>query len=53
MKVKAEIINKGHETQHYILVNAITNQVLMSARYYKTINGAKKWASNNGYEFID
>lgn len=53
MKVKVAIINQGTKEQHYVLVNANSNEVLHSAPYYKTINGSKKWASKNGYEFID
>lgn len=53
MKVTSYIINAGTSSQYYGLKNATDNQVLYSApNNWKTLNGAKRWAEKNGFEYI-
>ena len=53
MKVTAYIINEGTAAQYYGLKNAEENQVLHYAPTWKTLNGAKRWAKKNGFEYVD
>lgn len=54
MKVTDYIINKGTTSECYGLKNAEDNQVLYSApNNWKTLNGAKRWAIKNGFEYIE
>ncbi len=54
MKVTCYIINKGQPTQYYGLKNATDNMVLHYApNNWKTLRGAKNWASRNGLEYVE
>ena len=53
MKVTAYIINNGTASEYYGLKNAEDNQVLYCAPTWKTLNGAKRWAKKNGFEYIE
>ena len=53
MKVTAYIINKGTAAQYYGLKNAEENMVLHYAPTWKTLNGAKRWAKKNGFEYVE
>ena len=51
MKVTTYIINEGHPSQYYGLVNAETGNVLHYApNNWKTKKGALNWARKHGYE---
>lgn len=53
LKVTAYIINEGTASQYYGLKNIDENRVLCYAPTWKTLNGAKRWAKKNGYEYIE
>ena len=53
MKVTAYIINKDTASEYYGLKNIEENTVLHYAPTWKTINGAKRWATKNGYTYVE
>lgn len=53
MKVTVYIINKGQKNQYYGLKTVDENMVLTYAPTWKTLNGAKRWAKKNGYEYTE
>lgn len=55
LNVTAYIINEGTTSQYYglMLAEEGNEQVLTYAPTWKTLNGAKRWAKKNGYEYIE
>lgn len=53
MKVTAYVINEGTAAQYYRLKNVEENMVLHYTPTWKTLNGAKRWAVKQGFEYIE
>lgn len=55
LKVTAYIINEGTASQYYglKLIEEGNEQVLPYAPTWKTLNGAKRYAKKNGYEYVE
>lgn len=47
------VINKGQPTQEYSLLIGKSRRVMQYPRYWKTKEGAKRWAEKNGYIIVE